>query len=381
MPVAGLAHIQKIELHQHVDGSIPIRMVWRLMREHGLSPVENIGAMRPLLQLQPAEEGSLLAYLDKFHYPLWITQFYENIQITTRAIVEEAYRHGVRLLELRYAPAIHTYAGLTPRQAIRSVLSGMNAAQARHPDMQLGLIIISMRQHGPHIAKIIARQALAEAQHLHARTGVVGFDLAGAERGNPPALFRDAYEIARRGGLGLTVHAGEDEGPQRIWEAIDLLGVDRIGHGCSAVQDPALLRRLARDRILVECCITSNYQTRAVAPGAPHPILRFLECGIPVAVCTDNTTVSNTDQTRENRILSAHLSSKEIADIHAEAAHYSFVQRSPVFTARGHHMPRRSARPVQTQTDAAGTGGSKTALKASRMARAARTPVRRVGSK
>jgi adenosine deaminase len=74
-----------------------------------------------------------------------------------------------------------------------------------------------MRQHGPHIAKIIARQALAEAQHLHERSGVVGFDLAGAERGNPPRLFRDAYEIARVGGLGLTVHAGEDEGPKRIW--------------------------------------------------------------------------------------------------------------------------------------------------------------------
>ncbi|HTX52222.1 MAG TPA: hypothetical protein VMD08_02335 [Candidatus Baltobacteraceae bacterium] len=383
MPANTVSDIQKVELHQHVDGSIPVRMVWRLMRKHGLAPVPTIAEMRRLLQLQPSEEGSLLSYLDKFHYPLWITQFYENIQETTRTIVEEAYGHGVRLLELRYAPAIHTYAGLTPRQAIRSVLSGMNAAQARHPDMELGLIIISMRQHGPHIAKIIARQALAEAQHLHARTGVVGFDLAGAERGNPPALFRDAYDVARRGGLGLTVHAGEDEKPERILEAIDLLGVDRIGHGCSAVQDKTLLRRLARDRILVECCVTSNYQTRAVAPGTKHPIFRFLECGVPVAVCTDNTTVSGTDQTRENRLLLEHLSSKEIADIHAEAAGHSFVCRSPLFTARGHHMPRRSGAPAggQTQTVGPGTAESKTALRTSRIARAARTPVRRVGSR
>lgn len=330
-----IRQVRKVELHQHVDGSIPVRTIWRLMKSHGLNPVPSLREMRRLLQLQREEEGSLLAYLDKFHYPLWITQFYENIGRATLDIVEEAYSHGVRLLELRYAPAIHTYAGLTPRQAIRSVLSGMNAAVRRHPDLEVGLIIISMRQHGPHIAKIIARQSLAEAQHLHERSGVVGFDLAGAERGNPPRLFREAYEIARRGGLGLTVHAGEDEGPERIWESIDLLGADRIGHGCSAVSDRALLRRLARDRILVECCPTSNYQTGAVARGTPHPIHTFLEHGVPVAICTDNTTVSNTDQTRENRLLLDRLRLKEIEAIHEEAAAHSFIRKAPFLVERG----------------------------------------------
>jgi adenosine deaminase len=329
-----LQQIKKVELHQHVDGSIPLRTIWRLMKGHGLTPVPTLREMRRLLQLQQDEEGSLLAYLDKFHYPLWITQFYENIQRVTLDIVEEAYAHGVRLLELRYSPAIHTYAGLTPRQAIRSVLAGMNSAVRRHPDLKVALIIISMRQHGPHIAKIIARQALAEAQHLHERSGVVGFDLAGAERGNPPRLFRDAYEIARRGGLGLTVHAGEDEGPERIWEAIDLLGADRIGHGCSAVTDRALLRRLARDRVLVECCITSNYQTGAARRGEPHPIHAFLDHGVPVAVCTDNTTVSDTDQIRENRWLTDRLSLAEIAALHREAARHSFIRRVPTFLGR-----------------------------------------------
>ena len=330
-----IQQIRKVELHQHVDGSIPPRTIWRLMKGHGLNPVPSLREMRRRLQLQREEEGSLLSYLDKFHYPLWITQFYENIQRVTSDIVEEAYGHGVRLLELRYSPAIHTYAGLTPRQAIRSVLSGMNAGLRRHHDLELGLIIISMRQHGPHIAKIIARQALAEAQHLHERSGVVGFDLAGAERGNPPRLFREAYQIAHRGGLGLTVHAGEDEGPERIWEAIDLLGADRIGHGCSAIRDRALMRRLARDRILVECCLTSNYQTGAAERGTPHPIYTFLEHGIPVAVCTDNTTVSGTDQTRENNLLLDRLRLKEIQAIHREAADYSFIWKAPFFAERG----------------------------------------------
>ncbi len=335
--------IRKVELHQHVDGSIPPRTTWRLMRRHGLNPVPTAREMRRLLQLHQAEEGSLLSYLDKFQYPLWITQFYENIRLVTLHIIEEAYGHGVRLLELRYAPTIHTYAGLSLRQAVRAVLSGMNAALRKHDDLEVGLIIIAMRQHGPHIARIVARMALSEAQHLHERSGVVGFDLAGAERGNPPHLYREAYDTARCGGLGLTVHAGEDEGPRRIWEAIDCLGTDRIGHGCSAVGDRTLLRRLARDRILVECCVTSNYQTGAVARGGPHPILAFLEHGIPVAVCTDNTTVSGTTQTRENRLLSASLTLREIAAIHDSAAQYSFIRRAPALLKRGFGAAKRAS--------------------------------------
>jgi adenosine deaminase len=308
----------------------------------------------------------------------------------TTDIVEAAYAHGVRLLELRYSPIIHTYGGLTPRQAIRSVLSGINVSLRRHADLEVGVIIISMRQHGPHIAKIIARQALAEAQHLHERSGVVGFDLAGAERGNPPRLFRDAYEIARRGGLGLTVHAGEDEGPENVWEAIDLLGADRIGHGCSAVRDRRLLKRLARDRILVECCPTSNVQTGAVASGAPHPIYTFLEHGIPVAVCTDNTTVSDTDQTRENRLLLDRLGLKGIEDIHRNAADYSFIRRAPFLLERAHRLApgvtegRQGAKaplPGILSGQVGGAGGSKTALRTSRIILAARSPVRRLASR
>jgi adenosine deaminase len=181
----------RTELHQHVDGSIPVHVIWRLMVEHMLNPVRTVEEMERLLVLQPDEEGSLLKYLDKFHYPLWITQFYENIVEVTQAIVEEAARNHVTLLELRYSPIIHTYAGLTLRQTIRSVLTGLNRGAAGK-EMQVGLTIIAMRHHGPHIAKILARQAIAEAQHLHVRTGVVGFDIAGPERGNPPRLFRSA---------------------------------------------------------------------------------------------------------------------------------------------------------------------------------------------
>jgi adenosine deaminase len=323
---ARLRELPKVELHQHVDGSIPAEVTWERMRHHGLNPVETLEEMRQRLELQAHEEGSLLAYLDKMHYPLWITQFYENIVLVTEAIVDAAAAAGVATLELRYSPVIHTFAGLTPRQSIRAVLSGMNHAQRRHPQIKLGLIVIAMRQHGPHIAKILARQAIAEAQHLHSRTGVVGFDIAGPERGNPPRLFRSSYEIARLGQLGLTAHAGEDAPAEYVWQAVDELGATRVGHGCSAVSDPELLRRLARDRILVECCLSSNYHTGAVASGARHPVQAFLEAGVPVAVCCDNTTVSRTDQVTESALAAEQLGLAAVEAIHRDAAAFTFIR-------------------------------------------------------
>ena len=321
-----MAAFPKTELHQHVDGSIPLPVLWRLMVEHKLNPVPTIEEMRDLIVIQEDEEGSLLKYLDKFHYPLWITQFYENIVEVTQSIVEEAASHNVTLLELRYSPIIHTYAGLTLRQTIRSVLTGLNRGAAGK-NLKVGLIIIAMRHHGPHVAKILARQAISESQAFHHNSGVIGFDIAGAEKGNPPRLFSEAYEIARKGGLGLTAHAGEDEGPEMVWHALDDLGVTRVGHACSAVRDRELMRRLARDRILVECCLTSNFQTGAASRSMPHPIHAFLDAGVPVAICTDNTTVSGTDQSRENELLARDLPGDMIARIHEEARAFSFIAR------------------------------------------------------
>jgi adenosine deaminase len=192
--------------------------------------------------------------------------------------------------------------------------------------MKLGLVVIAMRQHGPHIAKILARQALAEAQHLHERTGVVGFDIAGPERGNPPRLFRSAYEIARLGHLGLTAHAGEDAAAEYVWQAVDELGANRIGHGCAAEKDRDLLRRLARDRIAVECCLSSNYHTGAVPAGARHPIHAFLEAGVPVALCCDNSTVSHTDQVREGLRAAEQIGVEAVEAIHREAGAFSFIR-------------------------------------------------------
>ncbi len=331
---ARLRAMPKVDLHQHVDGSIPAEVTWELMHHYKLHPADSLSEMRRFLEIQEGEEGTLLAYLDKMHYPLWVTQFYENISKVVEAICLAAAGAGVATLELRYAPLIHTYAGLTPRQSIRAALSGMNHAQRKHPRMKLGLIVIAMRQHGPHIAKILARQALAEAQHLHERTGVVGFDIAGPERGNPPRLFRSAYEVARLGRLGLTAHAGEDAPADYVWQAVDELGVERIGHGCAAARDPDLVKRLARDGIAVEVCLSSNYHTGAVARGEPHPLLTLLEAGVPVALCCDNSTVSRTDAVRESLLAASQVGVETVEGIHRAADAHTFIKPERALATR-----------------------------------------------
>jgi adenosine deaminase len=98
------------------------------------------------------------------------------------------------------------------------------------------------------------------------------------------------------------VHAGEAAGPERVWEAVEQLSPHRIGHGTSAGRDPELMKRLAADGIVVECCLTSNIHTGAIDRYADHPLPKFLEAGVKVALCTDNPTVSSTTLTREYEI-------------------------------------------------------------------------------
>ncbi|MEO5761276.1 MAG: hypothetical protein ABIR28_03100, partial [Vicinamibacteria bacterium] len=134
------------------------------------------------------------------------------------------------------------------------------------------------------------------------------------------------YEIARLGKLGLTAHAGEDGPPKYIWEAIEKLGCQRVGHGCSATQDVALMQRLARDKIMVECCISSNQHTGAVKKGTPHPIRTLLEYGVPVSICCDNSTVSRTNQNIECGKAAQEIGVDAVLQILKDSQQYTFIK-------------------------------------------------------
>ncbi len=296
------------EIHRHFDGAVRPATLWNLSQKYySAIPGMDFEGFERMLSWDKEHDRSLLDYLDKFHIPLQYTQFYDNLRTITFEICEDAYLDGVRALELRINPIIHRRAGLTSRQVLNSVRAGMKDSLARYPDLELGITVIAIRGHGGNMAKILLREVVGELAAYHQSPGVVGFDIAGAERPFPPVLFKEAYALAAQMGLRLTAHAGEDSGPQNVWSAVDDLGVERVGHGTSAVQDKELMRRLAADRVTLEVCISSNLQTGAVERIDHHPIRRFLEAGIPVTLATDNPTVSATTLTAEYLLAIEHF--------------------------------------------------------------------------
>ena len=146
----------------------------------------------------------------------------------------------------------------------------------------------------------------------------------------PRPQFADVYAKARAAGLHAIPHAGETTGPQTIWDAINLLGAERIGHGTSAVQDPALLVYLAEHQIPVEVSPTSNIATRAVATFAEHPLRAMVEAGVPVSINSDDPPMFSTTLTAEYGVAAALLDLDEagIADLALAAVDHSFAPDS-----------------------------------------------------
>ncbi len=313
--IAFLAELPLVDLHRHFDGSVRPQTLWNLSQTYySAIPGLDFDGFRAKLTYDPEKDSTLLDYLDKFHIPLQYTQFFDNIQTIAEEIADDAYAEGIRLLELRINPTIHRRAGLTSRQCLTAVRKGLRASQKRHPDLQVGIIVIAMRNHGGNMAKILLREVVGEKMEWHSDIGVVGYDIAGPERPFPPLLFEEPFKLAKKMGFKRTVHAGEDEGPHAVWQAIDLLDANRIGHGTSAALDPKLVKRLAADQIAVEVCMTSNLQTGAVKDLKEHPLPLFLEAGIPVCISTDNPTVSGVTL-RDEYLLAIELFGLSEADV------------------------------------------------------------------
>ncbi len=291
------------DLHRHFDGSIRPETLWELSEKYySAVPGLDFEQFRHYLSWDDSLDNSLLDYLDKFHVPLQYTQFYDNIRRISYELAEDAWNDGVRLLELRINPTIHRRAGLTTRQVIAATRKGLSTFQEEHPEFQVGIVVIAMRNHGGNMARLLLREVVGEKEEFHNGVGVIGFDIAGHEAPFPPILFENAYALAGQMGLKKTAHAGESEGPEKIWEALDSLGPHRIGHGTSAGQDPELMKRLAKDGTFLEVCLSSNLQTGAIEKLEDHPLPKFLDAGINVALCTDNPTVSSTSLSREYAI-------------------------------------------------------------------------------
>ena len=161
----------------------------------------------------------------------------------------------------------------------------------------------------------------------HRPEGLVGFGLGGPEIGVSRAQFQPHFDAARAAGLHSVPHAGETTGPETVWDAIRLLGAERIGHGTSAAQDPALLAHLAEAGIPLEVCPSSNVATRAVASLAEHPLRTFVDAGVTVSINSDDPPMFGTTLCREYGVAAELLALDEagLADLSRAAVRSSFA--------------------------------------------------------
>jgi adenosine deaminase len=284
-----LRDLPKIELHCHLDACVRIETAGAIGRELGMSLPE------PLRDALVAPEvcDNLFDYLRRLDLALDLMQRASHLRRIARELMEDFARDGVVYAEVRFAPQLHTRDGLTMQEVVDAVHQGLAEGSRAH-GVTAGLILCCLRHRPVEEGVLVARLAGDN------RDVVCALDLAGDEGRFPEAAPHvAAFRVARDAGLRLTVHAGENAGASSVREALDLLGAERIGHGVRVEEDPALVERVAAERVALDMCPRSNVQTRAVASLASHPIDRLLRKGLRVTVSTDGRTTSDTSVTGE----------------------------------------------------------------------------------
>ncbi|MBB2910312.1 adenosine deaminase [Streptosporangium becharense] len=317
--VAGSVRPRRVELHCHLDASVRPGTVEELAREQGIpltAPVEQ-------LVVAPRDCGSLTSFLTYIDFPLQVLQTPDALRRAARELVEDWFADGVVYGEARFAPQLHGRLGMTQDEAVRAVAEGL-AAGREATGVRTGLLLCCLRHQTPEESLAVAETAL---RHRH---DVAGLDLAGDER-FPGTPHRAAFDLAHAAGLPCTVHAGEAAGPESVWEALDVLGAHRIGHGVRCATDRALVDRLRRERVALEMCPISNVQTGAVPGLREHPADRLLAAGLQVTISTDARTTSDTSLEREFATLRAGFgwTSETEARCQANAARAAFAYSPP----------------------------------------------------
>src|SRR3954447_3658272 len=307
----------KALLHDHLDGGLRPRTIVELAAAIGHPlPAEDTQALSEWFVRQ-SSSGSLERYLTTFVHTVAVLQSPDSLARVARECAVDLAADGVVYAEVRYAPEQHLERGLTLDEVVAAVQEGFedgcaDAAAAGTP-IRVGTLLTAMR----HAAR---SREIAELAVRHRDHGVVGFDIAGAEAGYPPSRHLDAFDYPHRESFRVTIHAGEAFGLPSIWEAVQVCGTARLGHGVRIVDDVDLLGgrdrfgrprahlgRLAawiRDnRIPLELCPSSNVQTGAAATVGEHPVTLLKDLRFRVTVNTDNRLMSATSMSRELELL------------------------------------------------------------------------------
>ncbi len=311
--------IPKVDLHRHLDGNIRPATIWELAQLHQLSlPATSVAGLIPYCQIQD-KTSDLLAFLAKLDCGVSVLANTDACHRIAYENVEDAKKEGLDYVELRFSPFYMARAHqLSVADVVEAVVQGCKDGE-RDFGVKVNLIGILSRTFGTDACSQELAGLLAYKDHITA------LDLAGDELGFPAPLFTDHFNQARDAGWFVTVHAGEADGPQSIWNAIELLGAQRIGHGVAAQHDEKLMAYLAEHNIGIEACPTSNYQTATVVNTAEHPMKRFLDAGLAVTLNTDDPGVSAIDLAHEYRVAKSVIA---LTDIELDAIQRNAVEQA-----------------------------------------------------
>lgn len=285
-----------IELHRHLDGSLRLATIIELAEEHGVElPATSEEGIRPYVQVSGRETG-LMAFIARFRY---LTAVMVNAEACRRIAyenVEDAAAEGIDYIELRFSPVFMAEThGLDPAEVVEAVIDGVESG-CNKTGVDARLIGILSRSYG------VERCAQELNALLPRRDALVAIDLAGDEERFPAELFTDHFRRVRDAGLGITVHAGEADGPHSVRAAIEQLGATRIGHGFRSIEDPGLVEDLAKSGIGLEICLTSNLQIGAVESYQQHPAKQLLDAGVTLNLNTDDPGISGIDLRHEFKV-------------------------------------------------------------------------------
>ncbi len=285
--------LPKAELHCHLDGSMRVETIVDIAKKENVKlPTNDMTELRKILEVG-MDCKSLEEYLRPFDITAQVLQSEEALTRATYELGEDAAAENVRYLEIRFAPLWHLQRGLSLTQVVEAVLAGARKAE-RDFDIIIGIIICGIRHTTPADTMRVAELAVA-----YKNRGVVGFDLAGAEKDFPAKDHIKAFYLIINNNINTTVHAGEAYGTESIDQAIHYVSANRLGHGTRLREDGDLLDYVNDHRIPLEMCITSNVQTKAVQSFEDHPLKFYYDLGLRVTLNTDNRLISDANLTDE----------------------------------------------------------------------------------
>ena len=264
-------------MHLHIEGSLePEQMFEFARRNKVILPFKSVEDVRAAYAF-----SNLQDFLDIYYQGAGVLMTEQDFHDLAMAYFRRVAAGGCRHVELFFDPQTHTDRGLPFSVAIDGLLSGMAEAKA-----SLGvtskLILCFLR----HLDEDAAFATLKAADPYLGQIAAVGLD--SSEVGHPPSKFAGVYKAARARGLKLVAHAGEEGPPEYVWEALDVLGVDRIDHGNRALEDPALVQRLAKSDMTLTVCPLSNLKLCVVGDLKSHPLKRMLDLGLKATINSDD---------------------------------------------------------------------------------------------